>query len=404
MQEMDPEVKRQLVDIKRGVVELISEEELIKKLKDKRPLRIKAGFDPTAADLHLGHTVLLNKLKAFQDLGHHVIFLIGDFTAAIGDPSGRSNTRPELSETDIKKNIKTYEEQVFKILDRKRTQVVYNSSWMKAKTATDLIRLASKYSVARMLERDDFEKRYKSGESIAVHEFLYPLIQGFDSVQLQADVEIGGTDQKFNLLVGRHLQKDAGQEPQVVLTLPLLVGTDGIQKMSKTFKNAIGITESPQEILGKMMSINDELMWMYYDLLSFQTMEELAQLKAKVKKGDLHPMKAKKDLACEMVTRFYGEAAALEALQEFERIFSQKEKPANVPEVMLPADEHPILVAKILWELKLTKSIGEARRLISQNAVIINDEKFTDPQGGLPARGEYFFKVGKRRFYRVIFR
>ncbi|OGP15584.1 MAG: tyrosine--tRNA ligase [Deltaproteobacteria bacterium RIFCSPLOWO2_02_FULL_50_16] len=401
---MDPEVKRQLVDIKRGVVELISEEELIKKLKDKRPLRIKAGFDPTAADLHLGHTVLLNKLKAFQDLGHHVIFLIGDFTAAIGDPSGRSNTRPELSETDIKKNIKTYEEQVFKILDRKRTQVVYNSSWMKAKTATDLIRLASKYSVARMLERDDFEKRYKSGESIAVHEFLYPLIQGFDSVQLQADVEIGGTDQKFNLLVGRHLQKDAGQEPQVVLTLPLLVGTDGIQKMSKTFKNAIGITESPQEILGKMMSINDELMWMYYDLLSFQTMEELAQLKAKVKKGDLHPMKAKKDLACEMVTRFYGEAAALEALQEFERIFSQKEKPANVPEVMLPADEHPILVAKILWELKLTKSIGEARRLISQNAVIINDEKFTDPQGGLPARGEYFFKVGKRRFYRVIFR
>ena len=397
------EVKKQLDLIKRGTIEIITESELVEKLEQGRPLRIKAGFDPTTADLHLGHTVLLNKLKAFQDLGHHVIFLIGDFTAMIGDPTGRSETRPQLSESMVRENAKTYLNQVAKILDLKKVEIRYNSEWLSTMSVIEFARLGAKQTVARMLERDDFKKRIKSGEDISLLEFYYPLMQAYDSVVLKADVELGGTDQLFNLLMGRTIQKRSDQESQVVITLPLLIGTDGVLKMSKTYKNAIGITDSPQDIFGKIMSLSDELMWVYYELLSELSLEEVKERRQQVKQDKYHPKAAKQDLAKEIVTRFHGAEEANQAAEEFNKIFSQREKPTDVPvkELKLPSDG--ISVAQLLTDLNLTKSKGEARRLIQQNAVVINDAKFSDPQGLLTAPGDYFLKVGKRRFHRVVF-
>jgi tyrosyl-tRNA synthetase len=397
------EILEALKVIKRGTVELISEEELVKKLSKGKSLRIKAGFDPTAPNLHLGHTVLLQKLKQFQEIGHQVIFLIGDFTAMIGDPSGQSHTRPALSEKEIKVNVKTYEEQVFKILDPKKTQVVFNSAWMAKLTATELIQLAAHQTVARMLERDDFEKRYKKGDPISIHEFLYPLIQGYDSVQLHADVEIGGTDQKFNLLVGRELQRASGQEPQVVLTLPLLVGTDGVQKMSKSYGNVIGITEPAREIFGKIMSLSDDVMWAYYELLSDLSQEEIRALRDAVAEGDEHPKEVKKRLALEIAGRFQGEKAAQEAAGEFDTVFGKKGLPSHIEEVRLPGNGGGRALVDLLTELKLVSSKSEARRLIQQNAILVNDRKVTELDMTIEPVGEYLLKVGKRRFKKITF-
>ncbi len=393
----------ELKTIKRGVVEIISEPELIEKLRRGKPLRIKAGFDPTAPDLHLGHTVLLQKLKQFQELGHQIIFLIGDFTAMIGDPSGRSETRPSLSEVDIKKNVKTYEEQVFKLLDPKRTQVVFNSAWMEKLTSKDLIQLASRQTVARMLERDDFERRYKKGEPIAIHEFLYPLLQGYDSVQIRADVEIGGTDQKFNLLVGRELQRAHGQEPQVVLTLPLLVGTDGVQKMSKSYGNYIGIAESAQEIFGKIMSLSDEVMWLYYDLLSDQSSEESQSLREAVRQEKEHPKAVKMRLAHEMVARFHSRTQADQAQEEFEKVFKNKGLPDNIEISTLPRGGERRLLVDLMVDCDLAPSKTEARRLIRQGAVAVNDRRVAEIEERLESSGEYLVKVGKRRFKKILF-
>lgn len=393
----------QLNRLKRGVVEIISEEELLSKLKKGRPLRVKAGFDPTAPDLHLGHTVLLQKLKAFQDLGHHAIFIIGDYTAMIGDPSGRNETRPALSEAEIKRNVRTYEEQVFRILDKTKTQVVFNSAWLGKMSGADLLRLASRRTVARMLERDDFEKRFEANIPINLHEFLYPILQGQDSVALRADVEMGGTDQKFNLLAGRDMQKDEGQEPQVVILLPLLVGTDGVQKMSKSFGNAVGIAEPPKEIFGKIMSISDALMWNYYELLSDRPLREIERMKKQVLEGGLHPMAAKKQLALEITARFHQAKLAVAAAEEFDRVFSQKQVPSDVEEVWLRPSTEKISLANLLTDLGLSPSRSEARRLISQNAVTLNDQRFTDPAGMIAQEGSLLIQVGKRRFRKVHF-
>ncbi len=398
---MTPE--QQLTLLKRGTVEIISETELLAKLKKGKPLRIKAGFDPTAPDLHLGHTVLLQKMKQFQEMGHQVVFVIGDFTAMIGDPSGRNESRPALSERDIKLNVRTYEEQVFKVLDRKSTQVVSNSGWLGKLAGTDLIRLAAKRTVARMLERDDFEKRFRAGVPINLHEFLYPLLQGQDSVALRADVELGGTDQKFNLLVGRDLQKDEGQEPQVVMTLPLLVGTDGVQKMSKSFGNAIGITESAREMYGKVMSISDQQMWNYYELLSALPMEEIGRLKQATLRGEFHPMEAKRRLAAEITERFHDTKSARGAAEEFTRVFSRRETPQDVGEVHLTAKSGRIPVAQLLTETGLAPSRSEARRLLEQQAVTIDGSRFSDPAAQLEANGTHLIQVGKRRFKKVHF-
>lgn len=394
------DINHQLEVIKRGTVEIISEEELIAKLKKGKPLIVKAGFDPTAPDLHLGHTVLLQKMKQFQDLGHHVIFVLGDYTAKIGDPSGRQATRPPLSEEDIEKNAKTYKDQLFKILDSKKTEVIPNSKWHGKRTQLDLILLAAKSTVARMLERDDFEKRYSAGDSICIHEFLYPLLQGFDSVAIHADIELGGNDQKFNLLVGRALQKEAGQESQVVLTMPLLVGTDGVKKMSKSYGNYVGINDTPKDMFGKLLSISDDLMWQYYELLSDLSISEIKTLKKDVAEGRFHPKAAKVNLAKEIVTRYHGKRAADEAEEEFNRVFAQKEQPADMQEYKAESN----ILVDVMVDAGLSSSKSEARRLITQGGVSVNDEKISDINAKLVKGSESILKVGKRKFCKIKYR
>ncbi|MFQ5900851.1 MAG: tyrosine--tRNA ligase [Thermodesulfobacteriota bacterium] len=411
---MKKSIKEHLAVIKRGVVEIISEDELIKKLKKAidsgTPLLVKAGFDPTAPDIHLGHTVLMQKLKGFQELGHKVLFLIGDFTGMIGDPSGRSEIRKPLTREEVSKNSETYKEQVFKILDRDKTEIVYNSQWMDKLSAKDIIDLAARHTVARMLERNDFEERYKKGRPIGIHEFIYPLIQGYDSVALKADIELGGTDQKFNLLVGRELQRGVGQEPQVVITLPLLEGLDGKKKMSKSFNNYIGITEPPREIYGKIMSTSDSLMWRYYELLSDLEMEEIESLRIAVDKGRKNPKDVKVDLAKEIVERFYGKGEAKKAQDEFDRIFIRKGLPDDVPvyrfEKFLAIEEKgsksPVWLPYILKGAGLTASTSEARRLVTQGAVSVNGEKVNDVDMDIYGDKELIIRVGKRRVVKVI--
>lgn len=395
------DIQTQLSIIKRGAAELISEDELVKKLKTGKPLHIKAGFDPTAPDIHLGHTVLIHKLKQFQELGHHIIFLIGDFTGMIGDPTGKSETRKPLTKEEVAKNAETYKTQIFKILDEKKTEIVFNSQWMNDMSVSDLIMLASKHTVARMLERDDFKKRYTGNRPIAIHEFLYPLIQGYDSVVLRADVELGGTDQKFNLLVGRELQREFGQEPQVVITMPLLEGTDGVQKMSKSLGNYIGITEAPAEIFGKIMSLSDDLMMRYYELLSGLSFAEFETLKQDLKSGAVHPRDAKVKLAEEMVSRFHGQDAAAKAAAEFDRIFKSKGIPEEVEEKTINVQAEEIGIVDLLKASALTPSTSEARRLILQGGVSVNGEKVSDINLRLSVFKDYLLQVGKRRFAKI---
>ena len=398
-------VAEQMAIIKRGTVEILIEKELEakleKSLKDKAPLKIKAGFDPTAPDLHLGHTVLIQKLRQFQQLGHEVNFLIGDFTGMIGDPSGKSETRKVLTREDVLRNAETYKEQVFKILDPKLTKVVFNSDWLNKLDAGGMIGLASKYTVARMLERDDFHKRFTPQQPISIHEFLYPLIQGYDSVALKSDVELGGTDQKFNLLMGRELQREWGQSPQCILTMPLLEGLDGVNKMSKSLGNYIGINEPADEIFGKIMSISDELMLRYYELLSDLTLPELDKLKIDLLAGGIHPMDAKKTLGRELVTRFHGSAAGNDALENFVKRFRDKEVPTEMPQIAYSLTDGAVLLVRALSESGLTKSNGEGRRSIDQGGVKLNGEKVSDSNLELQA-GEYIIQVGKRRFLRIM--
>ncbi len=386
--------------IARGASEIISVDELEKKLQLKRPLRVKAGFDPTAPDLHLGHTVLINKLRQFQDLGHTVVFIIGDFTGMIGDPSGRSKTRPTLTEEDVVKNAETYKEQIFKILDPKKTEIIFNSEWMGKMHANELIKLASIYTVARMLERNDFEKRYKENQPIAIHEFLYPLIQGFDSVMVKADVEFGGTDQKFNLLVGRELQKHFKQAPQVVITMPLLEGLDGTRKMSKSYNNYIGIDESPDEMFGKLMSISDELMWRYYDLLSFKTNAEINQLKDDAQNGK-NPRDIKILLAEEIISRFHNKELAQKAHENFIAQFKKGEIPDDIIEIKLLAQDGGWPIANLLKQAHLVNSTSDALRMIRQGAVKIDGAKITDERLLVTDSEYHVYQVGKRRFAKV---
>jgi len=396
---MSHSVDEQIELIQRGSAELINEKELRRKLDKGKPLRVKAGFDPTSADLHLGHTVLMHKLRHFQDLGHQVLFLIGDFTARIGDPSGRSETRPTLELDQIASNAETYQDQAFRILDRERTEVMWNSAWMDRMSASDLVRLAGEYTVARMLERDDFEKRYKAHQPISVHEFLYPLVQGYDSVEMKADVELGGTDQKFNLLVGRELQRGRGEEPQVVLTMPLLEGTDGVQKMSKSLGNAIGIADAPAEIYGKLMSISDELMLRYYELLSSAGPGDVAD----IREHRIHPMEAKKNLAAELTRRYHGEEAAGAAAEEFARRFQKGGLPDEVPELAWDGDETAVGICTLLKVSELVKSMSEARRLVAQGGVRVEGKRIENADFEVPAQGSPLIQVGKRRVVRVLF-
>ena len=387
--------------IRRGSAEIINLDELKDRLSWNKPLRIKAGFDPTAPDLHLGHTVLIQKLKHFQDLGHTVIFLIGDFTGMIGDPSGKSETRKKLTRDQVVQNAETYKRQIFKILDPDKTELVFNSAWMDKFGAADFIELCSRYTVARMMERDDFEKRYKENRPIAIHEFLYPLVQGYDSVVLRADVELGGTDQKFNLLMGRVLQREYGQVPQVILTMPILEGTDGEQKMSKSLGNYIGIEESPSEMFGKLMSISDELMWRYYELLSDRDLQEISRLRNGVDNGTLHPKTCKEDLAQEITARFHGLEAGRDERENFNRVFAEHNVPDDMPEVIITLEEKKTLV-DVLQESRLCASRGEAKRLCRQNAVSLHaGGKISDPDYTF-AQGEHILKVGKKRFLKVI--
>ena len=386
--------------IKRGASELLVEAELVEKLTSKRPLQIKAGFDPTAPDLHLGHTVVLNKMRQFQDLGHHVVFLIGDFTGMIGDPSGKNTTRPPLSPEAIRSNAETYKEQVFKILDPKKTEIAFNSTWMEKLGSAGLIKLAATHTVARMLERDDFSKRYTANQPIAIHEFLYPLVQGYDSVAMKTDVELGGTDQKFNLLVGRELQKHFSQSPQCVLMMPLLEGLDGVNKMSKSLGNYIGINESPEQIFGKLMSISDDLMWRYLELLSFRPMNAIRQWQADVAAGK-NPRDVKVALAQEIVARFHTQAAAEHALADFEARFKQNEIPDDLPVTLIPCGSSGIGIAQLLKQAGLTPSTSEALRMIDQGGVKIDGEKVSDRSLVLPMATEAVFQVGKRKFARV---
>jgi len=386
--------------ISRGADEILLESELRQKFARGKPLRIKAGFDPTAPDLHLGHTVLINKLRQFQDLGHEVMFLIGDFTGMIGDPTGKSATRPPLSRDDVIENARTYEQQIFKILDPEKTLVMFNSSWMGEMNATDLIQLAAKHTVARMLERDDFNRRYAGGQPIAIHEFLYPLIQGYDSVAMKADVELGGTDQKFNLLVGRELQKHYGQEPQVVLTMPILEGLDGIQKMSKSLNNYIGIADPADEMFGKIMSISDDLMWRYFELLSFRPMPQIEQFKKEMAEGK-NPRDIKFLLGEEMVSRFHSQAEATKARENFIARFQKGAMPEDIPEVELQALEGKLAIANLLKDAGLTKSTSEALRSIQQGAVRIDGERIEDKGLLIAAGSRHVFQVGKRRFAKV---
>ncbi len=391
----------QLDLIQRGAEEILVKEELVELLKRGKPLRIKAGFDPTAPDIHLGHTVLLNKLKQFQDLGHHILFLIGDFTAMIGDPTGRNVTRKPLSREEIMQNANTYQEQAFKILDRQKTEVRFNSEWLDKLGSKGLIELSAKYTVARMLEREDFKTRYQSGHSISIHEFLYPLIQGYDSVALRADIELGGTDQKFNLLMGRELQKDYGQRPQIIMTFPLLEGTDGINKMSKSLGNYIGIQELPKEIFGKLMSISDDLMWRYYDLLSFKSTVDIEKLKHSVTEG-ANPRDIKVELAKEIVARFYSAEAAIDAHAGFVSQFQKHQKPENVEKIEIDCPQHNISLATVLKKAGLANSTSEAMRLIEQGAVQIDDVRISDKNEFIAADSQYrLYQVGKRKFAQV---
>ncbi len=386
--------------ISRGVEEILLEDGLIKKLQLGRPLRIKAGFDPTAPDLHLGHTVLINKLRLFQQLGHEVIFLIGDFTGMIGDPTGKSATRQPLTREQVVENAASYKEQIFKILDEEKTRVVFNSEWMGEMGAAELVQLAASHTVARMLERDDFHKRYKSGKPIAVHEFLYPLIQGYDSVVLEADVELGGTDQKFNLLVGRQLQEQRGQEPQVVITMPILEGLDGVQKMSKSLGNYIGITDAPDDMFGKIMSISDTLMWRYFELLSFRPMDEIQAFQKQVEEG-ANPRDIKFLLAQEIIARFHHEAAAVQAQENFIARFQKGAMPDEMPEKTLMLDDESLGIANLLRDAGLVQSTSEAMRMIKQNAVKIDGERISDRALQCMAGETHIYQVGKRRFARV---
>ena len=389
-----------LIDLLRGADEVLIKQELIEKLKEGRPLRIKAGFDPTAPDLHLGHTVLINKLKQFQDLGHEVMFLIGDFTGMIGDPTGKNVTRKPLTREEVIHNAKTYEEQIFKILDSNKTRVMFNSSWMNAMSSADLIQLAAKHTVARMLERDDFSKRFKGGQSIAIHEFLYPLIQGYDSVEMKADVELGGTDQKFNLLVGRQLQEAFGQKPQVVITMPILEGLDGVQKMSKSLNNYIGIADVADEMFGKIMSISDELMWRYFELLSFRPMAEINSWKLECIEG-ANPRNYKVKLAQEIIERFHDGRAAVKALENFEARFQRGAMPDEIDEIELKIQGSSFCIANLLKESGLTSGTSEAIRLINQGAVKIDGEKVSDAKLEISINTQNIYQVGKRKFAKV---
>jgi tyrosyl-tRNA synthetase len=394
------QISEQLEIIKRGCGELLLEEELEQKLASNRPLRIKAGFDPTAPDLHLGHTVLLNKMRHFQDLGHHALFLIGDFTGMIGDPSGKNTTRPALTRDQVAENAKSYQNQVFRILKPEQTEVVFNSTWMDQFSAADLIKLAATHTVARMLERDDFGKRYRSNKAIAIHEFLYPLIQGYDSVALRADVELGGTDQKFNLLMGRELQKHFGQSPQCILTMPLLEGLDGVNKMSKSTGNYIGITESPAEIFGKLMSISDELMWRYIELLSFEPISVIRQWQHEVKHGR-NPRDIKVMFAQEIVARFHGKQEADKALDDFEARFKRGGMPDDILEKLLSAGKEGIPIPQLLKQAGLTASTTEALRMIEQGGVKLNGERVSNKTLKLDFGQTVVVQVGKRKFARV---
>ena len=393
-------VEEQLKTLRRGTSEIIDEKDLAKLLAEGKPLRIKAGFDPTAPDLHLGHTVLLQKMKQFQDFGHEVIFLIGDFTGMIGDPTGRSETRKNLTPEKVQENGKTYLEQVFKILDSEKTTVAYNSEWMGKFTSVNMIELAAHYTVARMLERDDFQKRMAKNLPVSIHELMYPLIQGYDSVALKSDVELGGTDQKFNLLVGRDLQRAYEQKPQIVLTMPLLEGTDGVQKMSKSLNNSIGVFDPPNEMFGKIMSISDELMWRYYELLSQVSTDELGSMQEQAKSGALNPKNAKIKLAREIIALYHSSAEAEAAEGEFENVFKKKNLPEDI-HVITGWGQERRGICTILKENKLTDSTSAARRLIQQGSVTVNGEKVSDVNQELSGDQEYMIKVGKKRFLKI---
>ena len=384
----------------RGVEEIVPKQEFHKKLNENRPLRVKLGFDPTAPDLHLGHTVILNKLKLFQDLGHQVIFLIGDFTGLVGDPSGVNETRPVLNEKEIKKNAETYERQVFKILDKKKTEIRFNSEWMNKFSPEDFIRLSSVQTVARMLERDDFSKRYSAQKPISIHEFLYPLLQGYDSVALDADIELGGTDQKFNLLLGREVQKFYGKEPQVAFTLPLLEGLDGVKKMSKSLNNYIAIEDYADDMFGKIMSISDVLMWRYFELLSFRDEEEITELKKSQKEGS-NPRDIKFLLAEEIVNRFHGEGSGNNAKEEFQSRFQKGNNPSDIKEITISLQEQSITLAKVLKEAKMVPSTSEALRLIKQGAVRIEGKKILDSKHEISLNSSLLYQVGKRKFSKI---
>ena len=393
-------IQDQLQELGRGAEEVLPDGGLAEKLKSGRPLVVKTGFDPTAPDLHIGHTVLINKMRQFQELGHEVVFLIGDFTGMIGDPSGKNATRPPLSPDEINANAATYQSQIFKILDAKTTRIEFNSNWMGKMDAAGLIRLASHYTVARMLERDDFSKRYAGGQPISIHEFLYPIVQGYDSVALKADVELGGTDQKFNLLVGRSLQQDFGQEPQVVLTMPLLEGLDGVQKMSKSLGNYVGITDAPADMFGKIMSISDELMWRYFELLSFRPLKDIAQLKESIATG-MNPRDVKFELAQEIVARFHDKKAARAAQEEFVARFQQGALPEDIKEVVLDNAGKPLGIAHLLKDARLVPSTSEALRMIQQGGVRVDGVRVEDRSLMIAAGTTAIYQVGKRKFSRV---
>lgn len=393
-------IDRQMEVIQRGADEILLEKDLVASLKEDRPLRIKAGFDPTAPDLHLGHTVLINKLRQFQDLGHEVLFLIGDFTGMIGDPTGKSATRPPLTQQDVEHNAETYQQQIFKILDKEKTKVVFNSQWMNKMSGADMIKLAASSTVARMLERDDFSKRYQGGQSIAIHEFLYPLIQGYDSVVMQADVELGGTDQKFNLLMGRQLQQQHGQKPQCVLTMPILEGLDGVQKMSKSLNNYIGIADAPKDMFGKIMSISDDLMWRYFELLSFRPMHEIEKFKVDMQQGK-NPRDIKFLLAEEIIARFHSTAEATAARSGFIAQFAKNAVPDDIPELNFAAPAEGYAIANLLKDAGLCSSTSDAMRMIQQGAAKIDGEKVADKAVKIQSGTTAVFQVGKRKFARL---
>ena len=398
---MTSSLNEALAIIRRGTEEILIEEELIEKLKSGRPLRVKAGFDPTAPDLHLGHTVLLNKLRQLQELGHEILFLIGDFTGMIGDPSGKNETRPPLTREQVQQNSLTYQKQIFKVLDPKKTQIMFNSTWMDKLTPVDLIKLAATHTVARMLERDDFHKRYTSGQAIAIHEFLYPLLQGYDSVAMKADIELGGTDQKFNLLMGRELQKHFGQSPQVILTLPLLPGLDGVRKMSKSLNNYIGIDESAEQIFGKIMSISDETMWLYFELVSFRSLEDMQKLRDDVANG-MNPRDVKFLLGEEIAARFHGADAGKRAREQFVAQFQKGQMPEEIPEIEIVVGEKGMLIGHVIKAAGLAPSGSEANRLVEGGGVRVDSEKVPDKNFLLTSKKTIILQVGKRRFAKVI--